>query len=88
MKRTLLTAALLIVGAALIFFAVQATKKTGKNETQAVQPAVETAELKIWTLQEETEITQQMCALFAEKHPDYNLTFTYAVMGNGACCPR
>ena len=82
MKRTLLTAALLIVGAALIFFAVQATKKTGKNETQAVQPAAETAELKIWTLQEETEITQQMCALFAEKHPDYNLMFTYAVMGN------
>jgi len=37
--------------------------------------------LKVWTPEEEQEITVQMCEAFAEAHPDYNITFEYAIMG-------
>ncbi len=37
--------------------------------------------LKVWTPEEEQDVTKEMCDLFAEKHPEYNLTFDVSVMG-------
>lgn len=37
--------------------------------------------LKVWAPEEEQEVTKEMCELFAEKHPEYDLTFDISVMG-------
>lgn len=37
--------------------------------------------LKVWAPEEEQEILVQMCEAFAEKHPEYNITWDYGIMG-------
>jgi arabinogalactan oligomer/maltooligosaccharide transport system substrate-binding protein len=44
-------------------------------------PAVQDVTLKVWAPEEEQEILVQMCEAFAENHPEYNITFDYAIMG-------
>lgn len=50
------------------------TTENGGNENKEVA-------LKVWAPEEEQEVTKEMCELFAEKHPEYDLTFDISVMG-------
>jgi arabinogalactan oligomer/maltooligosaccharide transport system substrate-binding protein len=49
-------------------------------------PAVQDVSLKVWAPEEEQEILVQMCETFAENHPEYNITFDYAIMGVDDVC--
>ncbi len=44
---------------------------------------VEEVALKVWSPATEMDITKQMCELFAQNHPEYKLTFEYAIMEVG-----
>jgi arabinogalactan oligomer/maltooligosaccharide transport system substrate-binding protein len=44
--------------------------------------AVTDVTLKVWSPEDEAEITAQLCDQFAQKHPEYNMTFNYEVVEN------
>ncbi|MDF2941922.1 MAG: extracellular solute-binding protein family 1 [Herbinix sp.] len=58
-----------------------ATTETVTTAPEATTPAVQDVALKVWAPEEEQEILVQMCDAFAENHPEYNITFEYAIMG-------
>lgn len=89
LKKTL---ALVLVFAMMIFVFAgcgQTSEPTGTPSASAPSDsaspsASETKEdvtLKVWSPEEEQEITVQMCEAFAEAHPNYNITFEYGIMG-------
>lgn len=54
------------------------------EDTAASAPAdgeVQAVSLKVWTPEEEMEITQQMCDKFNELHPEFDCTFDIVVVG-------
>lgn len=53
--------------------------KAGESTSAASQ--VQDITLKVWSPEEELDITKQMCESFDEAHPEYNCTFDIAVVG-------
>jgi len=47
---------------------------------------VQDVTLKVWASEEEQEVMTANCEAFAVAHPEYNLTFEYAVIGNAEAC--
>lgn len=59
-----------------------ATKDDAADSSAAEEPAeVEAVSLKIWCPEEEMEITQQMADSFQAAHPEYDITWDFAVVG-------
>lgn len=53
-----------------------------EDDTEEVE--VQDVQLKVWGPEEEQDFMKEMCDLFAQNHPEYNITFEFAVMGNDA----
>lgn len=56
------------------------------SDPEPTEVVVEDVTLKVWTPEDEQEVTKQLCDDFAKAHPEYNITFEYAIMGNDAVC--
>lgn len=57
--------------------AATSSKVDKENSTE-----VEDVSLKIWSPEDEFEITQTLCEEFASEHPEYNITWEYEIMEN------
>ncbi|WP_026507732.1 extracellular solute-binding protein [Butyrivibrio sp. MC2013] len=87
---------LALVMASMMAFAAgcssSGTESASSGEAQSAEvtadqaAADETAEvqditLKVWTPEEDMDITNDMCAAFDEAHPEYNITFDISITG-------
>lgn len=64
--------------------AVTPDTTTPADDTQEVveeEVEVQDVALKVWAPEEDLEITQTMCDKFNELHPEYNITFEFAIVG-------
>lgn len=59
----------------------ESESSTAGNAGESIQAQVQDITLKVWTPEEELDITTQMCENFDEAHPEYNCTFDIAVVG-------
>ena len=55
------------------------TQSPSSNQSSEA-PQAEKVHLKVWSPEEEQEITRMRCEAFAEAHPEYDITFEYAIM--------
>lgn len=51
-------------------------------EATATEGEVEAVALKIWSPEDELEITQELCENFAKAHPEYEITWDFEIMEN------
>ncbi|MBR1692096.1 MAG: extracellular solute-binding protein [Lachnospiraceae bacterium] len=54
---------------------------SGDSQSAPADGEVQAVSLKVWTPEEEMEITQQMCDKFNEDHPEFDCTFDIVVVG-------
>ncbi len=65
----------------------EATKAPDATQAATQTPAEkQDITLKVWEPEEDQEILAQMCQTFADNHPEYNITFDYAIMGVDDVC--
>lgn len=57
-----------------------AASNNGGKEEAKDNAQVQDITLKVWAPEEEQEVTTEMCNLFAENHPEYNITFDIGIM--------
>ncbi|MCR5254760.1 MAG: extracellular solute-binding protein [Acetatifactor sp.] len=63
--------------------AADAATETTVEDTEAATTAeVEKVELKVWSPEDEHDITVEQCEAFAANHPEYEITFTYENVEN------
>lgn len=55
---------------------------TSAGGTESAGGEVHTVELKVWSPEDEYDITVELCNRFAEAHPEYDITFTYEKVEN------
>ncbi|MGB4657893.1 MAG: extracellular solute-binding protein, partial [Mobilitalea sp.] len=66
---------------------VTSVPAANEEVTTAPEEVAETdVSLKVWSTEEEQEVTTAICEEFAVAHPEYNIVFEYGVMGNDAVC--
>ena len=63
-----------------------ATEEVTAAPTAPAEVVVQDVTLKVWSTEEEQEVTAAICDEFAAAHPEYNIAFEYGVMGNDAVC--
>jgi len=60
----------------------QGTATNAADSTTASSDGPEAIELKVWSPEDEHDITVEQCETFAANHPEYEITFTYENVEN------